>query len=64
MSSTCLFGHEINFVSLIIFIAYEDKMRVVVRSDGVAVETVRPPDQNGDPPLPDELANDERVVVL
>jgi len=39
-------------------------MRVVVRSDGVAVETVRPPDQNGDSPLPDELANDERVVVL
>ena len=32
MSSTSLFGHEINFVSLIIFIAYEDKMRVVVRS--------------------------------
>ena len=39
-------------------------IRVVVRSDGVAVETVRPPDQNGDPQLPDEVANDERVVVL
>ncbi|TXM72710.1 hypothetical protein FV218_12640 [Methylobacterium sp. WL69] len=39
-------------------------MRVIVRSDGVAVETVRPPDQNADPQLPNEVANNERVVVL
>ncbi|KQP35969.1 hypothetical protein [Methylobacterium sp. Leaf100] len=39
-------------------------MRVVVRSDGVAVETVLPPDHAAAPQLPDEVANDERVVVL
>jgi hypothetical protein len=39
-------------------------MRVVVRPDGVAVETVQAPEQGTDGALPANIANEGRVVVL
>ncbi|MCJ2035254.1 hypothetical protein [Methylobacterium sp. J-068] len=39
-------------------------MRVVVRTDGVAVETVRSEDERDPTVSPSEVANEGRVVVL